>query len=103
MVELCTHLAIERARLVTSHLKLARPISIPTTEFLKPIDDRLLGRRASHRAVMKMNVDVASKVKKSEGRARNREGEGSMDSRILTDTAVSLRRGGSDSTMTRTC
>ena len=32
MVELCTHLAIERARLVTSHLKLARPISIPTTE-----------------------------------------------------------------------
>jgi RNA-directed DNA polymerase len=73
------------------------------TEFLKPIDDRLLGRRASHRAVMKMNVDVASKVKKSEGRARNREGEGSMDSRILTDTAVSLRRGGSDSTMTRTC
>jgi hypothetical protein len=34
MVELCTHLAIERARLVTSHLKLARPISIPTTEFL---------------------------------------------------------------------
>jgi len=31
MVELCTHLAIERARLVTSHLKLARPISIPTT------------------------------------------------------------------------
>jgi hypothetical protein len=35
MVELCTHLAIERARLVTSHLKLARPISIPTTEFLK--------------------------------------------------------------------
>jgi hypothetical protein len=27
MVELCTHLAIERARLVTSHLKLARLIS----------------------------------------------------------------------------
>ena len=52
---------------------------------------------------MKMNVDVASKMKKSEGRARNREGEGSMDSRNLTDAAVSLRRGGSDSTMTRTC
>src|ERR1017187_1107839 len=50
------------------------------TKFLKPIDDRLRGRRASHRAVMKMNVNVASKVKKSEGRARNREGEGSMDS-----------------------
>jgi hypothetical protein len=29
---------------------------------------------------MKMNVNVASKVKKSEGRARNREGKGSMDS-----------------------
>src|ERR1035438_6566210 len=73
------------------------------TEFLKPIDDRLLGRRASHRAVMKMNVDVASKMKKAEGRARNREGEGSIDSRNLTDAAVSLRRGGSDGTMTRTC
>jgi hypothetical protein len=72
-------------------------------EFLKPIDNRLFGRRASHRAVMKMNVNVASKVKKSEGRARNREGEGSMDSRNLTDAAVSLRRGGSDGTMTRTC
>jgi hypothetical protein len=103
MVELCTHLAIERARLVTSHLKLARLISIPTTEFLEPIDDRLFGRRASHRAVMKMNVDVASKMRIPEGRARNREGEGSMDSRNLTDAVIPLRRGGSDSTMTRTC
>ena len=103
MVELCTHLAIERARLVTSHLKLARLISIPTTEFLKPIDDRLFGRRASCRAVMKVNVDVASKMRNSEGRARNREGEGSMGSRTLTDTAISLRRGGSDGTMTRIC
>jgi len=33
------------------------------TEFLKPIDARLLGGRASYRAVMKMNVDVASKVR----------------------------------------
>jgi len=73
------------------------------TEFLKPIDARLLGGRASYRAVMKMNVDVASKVRISEGRARIREGEGSMDSRNLTDAAVSLRRGGSDGTMTRTC
>ena len=73
------------------------------TEFLKPIDDCLFGRRASHRAVMKMNVDVAWKVKIPEGRACNREGEGSMDSRNLTDAAVSLRRGGSDGTMTRTC
>ena len=30
-------------------------------------------------------------------------GEGSMASRILTDTASSLRRGGSDSTVARTC
>ena len=73
------------------------------TEFLKPIDGRLLGRRASYRAVMKMNVNVASKVRSSEGRARNREGEGSMDSRNLTDAVISLRRGGSDGTMTRTC
>ena len=72
------------------------------TESLKLID-RLLGRCASHRAVMKMNVDVASKVKKSKAERRNCKGEGSMDSRNLTDAAVSLRRGGSDSTMTRTC
>lgn len=32
------------------------------TKTLKPIDVRLLGGRASHRAVMKMNVDVASKI-----------------------------------------
>ena len=70
---------------------------------MKPIERPTHGVVASHRAVMKMNVDVASKMKKSEGRARNREGEGSMDSRNLTDAAVSLRRGGSDSTMTRTC
>jgi hypothetical protein len=41
-------------------------------EFLKPIDNRLFGRRASHRAVMKMNVDVASKIRIPEGRACNR-------------------------------
>ncbi|WP_222427942.1 hypothetical protein [Sporomusa sp. KB1] len=52
---------------------------------------------------MKMNVNVASKVKKSEGRARNREGEGSMGNRILTDTVIPLWRGGSDGTITRTC
>ncbi len=31
------------------------------------------------------------------------EGEGNMSSRTLTDAAISLRRGGSDGTMTRTC
>ncbi|MCY1354135.1 hypothetical protein D9M68_491530 [compost metagenome] len=71
------------------------------TKTLKPIDKHSLGECASHRAVMKMNVDVASKVNRSEGRARNRKGEGSMNSRNLTDTAISPRRGGSDSTMTR--
>lgn len=73
------------------------------TKTPKPIDSHFLGKWASHRAVTKVNVDVASKVKRSEGRARNREGEGSMDSRILTDTAIPLRRGGSDGTMARTC
>ena len=73
------------------------------TETLKPIDEVSLGEATSHRAVMQMNVDVASKVRSSEGRARNREGEGNMDSRNLTDAVISLRRGGSDGTMTRTC
>jgi hypothetical protein len=73
------------------------------TKTLKPIDRHFLGECASHRAVTKVNVDVASKMKSSEGRARNREGEGSMGSRNLTDTAIPLRRGGSDGTMTRTC
>lgn len=73
------------------------------TKTLKPIDRHFLGECASHRAVTKVNVDVASKMKISEGRARNREGEGSMGSRNLTDTAIPLRRGGSDGTMTRTC
>jgi hypothetical protein len=71
MVELCTHLAIERARLVTSHLKLARLISIPTTESLKPIDQIILGMTASHWAVTKVNADVASKVSGPGGRACN--------------------------------
>jgi len=42
------------------------------TKTLKPIDRHSLGECASPRAVMKMNVDVASKVKRSEGRACNR-------------------------------
>jgi hypothetical protein len=73
------------------------------TKTLKPIDNAFLGKVASHRAVMKMNAEVASKVKRSEGRARNREGEGSMTSRNLTDAITSLRRGGSDGTLMRAC
>src|SRR5579859_730509 len=44
------------------------------TKTLKPIDWCPRGGCASHRAVMKMNVEVASKVKRPEGRACNREG-----------------------------
>jgi hypothetical protein len=73
------------------------------TKTLKPIDKAFLGKVASHRAVMKMNAEVASKMKRSESRARNREGEGSMTSRNLTDAITSLRRGGSDGTLMRAC
>src|SRR6266705_2430359 len=42
------------------------------TKTLKPIDEVSLGEITSHRAVTKVNVDVASKMSGSEGRARNR-------------------------------
>jgi hypothetical protein len=42
------------------------------TKILKPIDEVSLGEITSHRAVMKMNAEVASKVIGSEGRARIR-------------------------------
>jgi hypothetical protein len=41
------------------------------TKTLKPIDKVSLGEITSHRAVMKVNAKVASKVSESEGRARN--------------------------------
>jgi len=41
------------------------------TEFLKPIDDDIRGMAASHRAVTKVNAQVASKVSSPRGRARN--------------------------------
>ena len=41
------------------------------TNILKPIDKCFLGRYASQRAVTKVNVDVASKLSNSEGRACN--------------------------------
>jgi hypothetical protein len=44
------------------------------TKTLKPTDRHFLGECASYRAVTKVNIDVASKMKSSEGRARNREG-----------------------------
>ena len=42
------------------------------TKILKLIDEVFLGEITSHRAVTTVNVDVASKVSGSEGRARNR-------------------------------
>src|ERR1700675_2582436 len=42
------------------------------TNILKPIDEVSLGDITSHRAVTTVNVDVASKMSGSEGRARNR-------------------------------
>jgi hypothetical protein len=81
MVELCTHLAIERARLVTSHLKLARLISIPTTESLKPIDQIILwddseplGRNESERRCG-LESEWPQRL------SRQLYGEGSMDGR----------------------
>ena len=42
------------------------------TKILKPIDKISLGEITSHRAVTTVNANVASKVIRSEGRARNR-------------------------------
>ena len=55
------------------------------TETLKPIDDAIVRMVANHQAVARANADVASKVSRSGGRARNREGEGSMVHRELID------------------
>jgi hypothetical protein len=73
------------------------------TKTLKPIDKVSLGEITSHRAVTKVNANVASKVIGSEGRARNRRGEGSMGSRNLNDAAIHLGGVECDSTGTRTC
>ena len=56
------------------------------TKTLKPIDEVSLGEITSHRAVMKVNAEVASKVL-SQGPSPQPEGEGSMDRRKLTDAA----------------
>ena len=62
----------------------------------------LLGEITSHRAVTTVNANVASKSQ-IRGPSPLPKGEGSMGCRNLTDTAPSPRRGGSDSTVTRTC
>jgi hypothetical protein len=51
----------------------------------------------------KSERDVASKKGSSEGRASSRRVKAAWVAEILTDTAIPLRRGGSDGTMTRTC
>ena len=70
---------------------------------MKPIDRHFLGECASHRAVTTVNAKVASKVINPEGRVRNCRTKAAWVAEILTDTAIPLRRGGSDGTMTRTC
>ena len=55
------------------------------TKTLKPIDDTIGRMVANHQAVAQANAYVASKVSMSGGRARNREGEGSMGHRNLID------------------
>ena len=72
------------------------------TNLLKPLDSLICGMGASLQAGAQANAQVAPKVRSPGGRACNREGEGSMGSRRLADTASPLRRGGSDSMGTRT-
>jgi hypothetical protein len=49
---------------------------------LKPIDKVSLGEITSHRAVTTVNVNVASKMTKSEGRARIRRAKAAWDAEI---------------------
>jgi hypothetical protein len=49
---------------------------------LKPIDKVSLGEITSHRAVTIVNANVASKVRRSEGRARNCGAKATWDAEI---------------------
>jgi hypothetical protein len=55
------------------------------TKTLKPIDKAIGRMAANHQAVAQANAYVASTMSRSGGRARNREGEGSMVHRNLVD------------------
>jgi len=55
------------------------------TKTLKPIDNTIVRMVANHQAVAQANAYVASTMSRSGGRARNREGEGSMSHRNLID------------------
>jgi site-specific DNA recombinase len=52
------------------------------TKTLKPIDKISFGEIASHRAVTKVNAQVASKVSEPEGRARNRRAKAAWGAEI---------------------
>jgi hypothetical protein len=58
---------------------------------------------ASHQAVTKVNAEVAPKVRSLEGRAPNRRAKAVWASRMLTETARPLWRGGSDGRVARAC
>ena len=53
-----------------------------SVEVLKPIDKVSLGEITSHRAVTTVNANVASKVTRSEGRARNRRAKAAWGAEI---------------------
>jgi hypothetical protein len=55
------------------------------TKTLKPIDNPIGRMGANHQAVARANAYVASKMSRSGGRARNREGEDRMIYRNLID------------------
>ena len=57
------------------------------TKTLKPIDKAITRMAASQWAVTGVNAQVAPKVRSPGGRARNREGEGSMGCRRLAEAA----------------
>jgi hypothetical protein len=52
------------------------------SKVLKPIDKISLGGITSHRAVTTVNANVASKVSRSEGRARIRRAKAAWDAEI---------------------
>jgi hypothetical protein len=73
------------------------------TKTLKPLDHIIIRMMASHQAVTEVNVEVASKVQKSEGRACNRKAKAAWGVEMLTETTRPLRRGGSDGMVARIC
>jgi len=71
-----------------SQSPVARRAGGRATNLLKPLDSLIQGMGASLQAVAQANAQVAPKVSSPGGRACNREGEGSMGRRRLTDAAV---------------